>query len=95
MYDQEIGFQPQQWKYRGGDQLHMAMRVFVSSTAEVHCRICLNPEFLRIESRVLTCKHERWRQAAIAQRMGEGGQLNGLRPGPDDQPYVGETQPSP
>ena len=73
----------------------MPVRVFLAGTAEMHCGICCETEFLGFKPGVLAREHERRRQAAIAQRMGDRRQFDGFRPGPDDQPYVGEMQPSP
>jgi hypothetical protein len=95
LHYEEVRCRAQQQKHCSGDHAHMPVRVFVSPTPEAHRGIRLKPEFAGIESEVLAGEHERRRQAAIAQRMGDRRQLDGFRPGPDDQPYVGETQPSP
>ena len=73
----------------------MPVRVFLAGAAEMHCRICFETKFLGLETGVLPSKHKRRREAAIAQRMGDRRQFDGFRPGPDDQRYVGEMQPSP
>jgi hypothetical protein len=44
---------------------------------------------------VLTGEDQRRRQAAPCERVGDGLQLDGFRPGAEDQPDIGETQPSP
>jgi hypothetical protein len=73
----------------------MPVRVFFAFAAEAHRRIRLKPEFGGIQTEVLICEHERRRESAIAERMGDGCHLDCFRPGADDQPYVRETQPSP
>ena len=73
----------------------MAVRVLLAGTAEAHRRIRFKPEFGGFESDVLIGEHERRRQAAIAERMGDWPLFDCFRPGADDQPYVGETQSSP
>jgi hypothetical protein len=73
----------------------MPVRVFLAGAAEMHRGICCEAEFLGLETGVLTSEHKRRREAAIAKRMGDRRQFDGFRPGPDDQPYVGEMQPSP
>jgi hypothetical protein len=79
----------------GRNHLHMAVRVLFAGAAEVHGRIGFKPEFSGTECKVLVRKHERRRQAAIAERMGDGRQFDRFRPGANDQLYVGKTQSSP
>ena len=44
---------------------------------------------------MLPGEDKRRRQAARRERIGDGLQLDGFGPGADDQPDIGETQPSP
>ena len=71
------------------------MRIHFAWAAEAHRRIRLKPEFSGTESGMLVGEHEHRRQAALAERMGDGRQLDGFRSGPDDQPYIGEKQSPP
>src|SRR3954464_3258044 len=73
----------------------MPVRVFLAGAAEAHRRIRLKSEFGGIESGVLIGEHERRRQGAIAERMGDRRQFYSFRSGADDQPYVGKTQSFP
>jgi hypothetical protein len=44
---------------------------------------------------VLPGQHELRRKPERGQRTGDGLQFDGFRPGADDQPDIGRTQPSP
>ena len=95
LHDEEVGRRAQLRKHGGSNHPHMAVRVLFAGAAELHRRIGVEPGFGETERKVLSGEHERRRQAAIAERMGDRRQFDGFRPGPDDQPYVGEMQPSP
>ena len=92
---EEVGCRPQMRKHGGGNHADVAVRVLFAGAAEVHSRIRSKPEFGGIEREVLIGEHERRRQAAIAERIGDGRQFDGFRSGADDQPYVGEPQSPP
>jgi hypothetical protein len=44
---------------------------------------------------MLIGEHQRWRQATVAERIGDRRQFDCFRSGADDQPYVSKTQASP
>jgi hypothetical protein len=75
--------------------LDVSVRIGFAWAAEADGRIGLKPELGGIESEMLVSEHERRWHAAIAERMGDGRQFDGFRPGSDDQPYIGKTQSSP
>ena len=52
-------------------------------------------KLVRPELRMLTGEHERGPAAASGKRLCNRGHLDRFRPGPDDQPDIGETQYSP
>ena len=95
LHDKQVGLGSQPRKQFHGDLLHMPVRILIATTTQAHGRIVLDPEFDWIERRVLIGEHQRRRQPAIAERMGNWCQFDCFGPGADDQPYVGETQSSP
>jgi hypothetical protein len=73
----------------------MTMRVLFAWAAEANRRESGKPELRGIERRVLAGEDQARRESAGGKRMGYGRQLDRFRPGPDDQPNIRETQPSP
>jgi hypothetical protein len=55
----------------------------------------IEPEVGRIERGMLAGQDQCRREAGFGQRVGDGLELDGFGPGPDDQPDVRGTQPSP
>jgi hypothetical protein len=49
----------------------------------------------RIKRGMLPGEDPRGREAALGERVGDGGEFDRFRPGADDQPYVRGLQPSP
>jgi hypothetical protein len=85
----------EQWKQRGSDRANMQVRVFLAWATEPLARQCAEPELFGIEIGMLTGQNERGRQTARGKRRRDRRELDGFRSGPDDQPNVGVTQPSP
>jgi hypothetical protein len=95
LHDEQVGLWTQLPEHGVRNGLDVSVRIRFAWAAEAHRRIRLKPEFGGTESGVLIGEHERRRQTAIAERMGDGRQLDGFRSGADDQPYIGETQSPP
>ena len=72
----------------------MAVWILLAWTAEAQLWEVAKAERPRIEG-LLSRQHERRGQPARGERVSDGRQFDGFRPGPDDQPDIGETQPSP
>jgi hypothetical protein len=73
----------------------MRMRIGFARAVKTDAWIAVEIERFRIETRMLACQDQRGRDSPRIQRMRDRRELDSLRPGPDDQPYVGATQPSP
>lgn len=73
----------------------MIVRVFFASASKPRCRIPIETEAAGIEIRMLARQDDRRGKPALGERMGDRGKLDGFRPGPDDQPNLRGTQPSP
>ncbi|HXS24878.1 MAG TPA: hypothetical protein VN719_11645, partial [Gemmatimonadales bacterium] len=82
-------------KQRHGYGVDVSVGVLLSRTAKPNSGEFMKSELPRIQLAVLAGEHKRGRDAVRQQRTGDGLQLDGFRPGADDQPYVPRTQPSP
>jgi hypothetical protein len=69
--------------------------IALTGAIEPHLLVAAEPELGRIQGRVLPGEDQRGLQAARGERLGDGCKLDGFGPGADDQPYVGDKQPSP
>jgi hypothetical protein len=69
--------------------------VFEARAAKSDRRKGVESELARVEAFMLAGEDEARGYAARFERSGNGPQFDGFRSGPDDQPDVGETQPSP
>ena len=72
----------------------MHVRIGLAGTAEAPLREAIEAETRRIEP-LLVGQDDGRREPAREQRVGQRGEFDGFRPGADDQPNVGRTQPSP
>jgi hypothetical protein len=59
------------------------------------CGEVAQPEILSVELWMLAGEDERRRHASLGEGERNGSQFDRFGPGADDQPDVGETQPSP
>jgi len=73
----------------------MGMRIFLAGAAEDDPGKVAEAEVSRIESGVLAGQDEARNEAARREGAGNRLELDGFGPGPDDQPDVSGTQPSP
>ena len=73
----------------------MGMRVFLARAAEDDPGKVAEAEVGRIESGVLAGQDEARNEAARREGAGNRLELDGFGPGPDDQPDIRGTQPSP
>jgi len=73
----------------------MGMRIFLAGAAEDDPGKVAEAEVGRIESGVLAGQDEARNEAARREGAGNRLELDGFGPGPDDQPDVSGTQPSP
>jgi hypothetical protein len=72
----------------------MGMRITPSGAAEANAREDFQAKFGGFEQ-MLIREDDRGRNPMGHERTGNRPQLDGFGPGADDQPDVGETQPSP
>jgi hypothetical protein len=72
----------------------MDVRVFLARAVERDLREVSQPEAIGVEG-LLPGEDDAWREPARGKRVGDRRQFDGFRPGANDQPDVGETQPSP
>jgi len=82
-------------QHRRRDCPHVLVRVFAARAAKVDRWKGVESELARVEAFMLAREDEARAYAARFERSGNGPQFDGFRSGPDDQPDVGETQPSP
>jgi hypothetical protein len=71
------------------------MRVFFTGTIETTGLQAGEAKGRWIEVGVLARQNEAGGETALKEGGGDGGQLDGFRPGADDQPNVRVIQPSP
>ena len=72
----------------------MGVRISEPGTVEGNAREGFQAEFTGLKL-VLASEDDRRRNPMGEERTGDGLQFDGFGPGADDQPDVGETQPSP
>jgi hypothetical protein len=85
----------QQRKHAAGHRADVGVRILLSRAIEPDARIAAKPEFTQLQRRMLTRGDQRWFNPAPRQRLSDRRQLDGFRPGPDNQPYIRVAQPSP
>ena len=73
----------------------MGVRVFRARAPEGHALELAEPEVRGIECGVLASEDDCRRDAARREGIGNRLELYGFGPGPNDQPDISETQPSP
>jgi hypothetical protein len=73
----------------------MGVRILLSRAIEPDARTVAKSEFAQLELRMLTGDDQRRLNPAPRQRLSDWRQLDGFRPGPDNQPYIRVAQPSP
>jgi len=73
----------------------MAVGVFLAGAVESDAGQGVEPELGGIERGMLAGQDYGGREAPRGQCAGDWRQLDRFRPGADDQPNIGETQPSP
>jgi hypothetical protein len=93
--DEQVWAVSQQRQQRPRDRTHMRVRVFLAGAAERQARKRLEAELAWIEPRMLAGEDQCRCQALRGKRAGNRLELDRFGPGPDDQPDVRETQPSP
>ena len=71
------------------------MRILFARTREADRIDAGEPEVFRIETRMLTGQNQGRLKTVRNQRVGNRFEFYGFGSGPDDQPDIGETQPSP
>ncbi len=81
-------------RQRSADIAHMSMRIRKSRAIQLDALVPPQAE-VRSLQRLLAGENKRRRKAALRERVRNGQKLDGFRPGSDDQPDIGETQPSP
>jgi hypothetical protein len=93
--DQQVRRVGQPRAQRRGDLADMAVRVLLAGAAETLGGKVREPELRDLEPGVLAGEQQARRDPAIRQGSRDGRQFDCFGPGADDQPDVGETQPSP
>jgi hypothetical protein len=92
---QQVGRVCKQRRKRRGHRLDVAVRVLLAGAAERDAGKAAEPELGGIEQRMLSGEDQDRREASRGQRAGYRRELDGFRPGADDQPNVSAVQPSP
>jgi hypothetical protein len=82
------------WRQPPAHVSDVSVRMRPSGAVELGVLIALESEVRRIE-RLLAGECERRRKPALRERVRNGQEFDGFRPGSDDQSDIGETQPSP
>jgi len=95
LHDEEVGYRPNQRPQRPRHGADMGMRVFLAGAGEDDPGKVPEAEVGRFESGVLAGQDEARNEAARREGAGNRLELDGFGPGPDDQPDVSGTQPSP
>jgi hypothetical protein len=93
--DQQVRRGPQQRLHgprNGGD---MGVRVFLTQAAELHAWVVIQAEVGWIEPGMLPGEYQGRHDATRHKGAGNRLEFDGFGPGPDDQPDVSGTQPSP
>ena len=73
----------------------MGVRILFPGAAEADRPIAGEAVVGGIERGMLAGQDQRRPEAALGEGMRDRGELDGFRPGADDQPYVRGVQPSP
>jgi hypothetical protein len=95
LHDNQVGRGPELAEHRGGHGRDVPVRVLLAGAVEIYCREVAKPEILSPELRMLAGEDERRRYASLGEGDRNRSQFYRFGPGADDQPDVGETQPSP
>ena len=93
--DQQMGWPAQVRQQRRRHLADVCVRVFLAEAIELEAAVSRQGRSRAIEPVVLAGEDQRRHDPALGERVGDWGQLDGFRPGPDDQPDIRETQPSP
>ena len=93
--DDEVRRLTQKRQKGAGHRLDMDVRVLVARAIQFDPGEGLQPELVRRQRGMLPGEDQRRDQAVRRKGIGDGFELDGFGPGADDQPDVGETQPSP
>ena len=95
LHDEEVGHRPNQRLQRPRHRADMGVRVFLAGAGEEDLGKVAEAEVDRIKSGMLAGQDEARNEAARREGAGNRLELDGFGPGPDDQPDVSGTQPSP
>jgi hypothetical protein len=95
LHDKEIRRLGEVRQDRQSDGAHVIVRIFPAGAGKVDGWKAIEAELARVQPLMLTGKNQARRYAARFERSGNGPQLDCFRSGANDQPDVGETQPSP
>jgi hypothetical protein len=79
---------------RGRDRADVGVRIFLAGAIERLGRQAIKAEFMGVQG-VLAGENEYGFDPVRGQRTGDGSEFYCFGPGADDQPDIGETQPSP
>lgn len=93
--DQEVGRGTKQRLQGSRNRGDMGVRVFLAGTMEGDPFKFAQPKVGRVEIRMLASEDQRRRKAVRGEGTGNRLELDSFGPGPDDQPDVRGTQPSP
>src|SRR4029453_12376989 len=93
--DQEVGATLEQRPKSQSHRADMRVRVFLSCAAKIDPLKAIEIEFGWIQTRMLTGENEGRQQPISRERARDGQQLDGFRPGANDQPYVRKMQATP
>jgi hypothetical protein len=93
--DEQVRRIVEQRQHCSGHGADMRVRILPSGTAKFDPAEAMEIELARLERRVLSCEDQCRSQPLRPEGIRDGFELDGLRPGPDDQPYVRKTQLSP
>jgi hypothetical protein len=96
LHDQQVGGAASEDRLeRTGDPRGMRMRVFLTGAPEIDCLVGVKAVVGEVKAGMLARDDQRRKEPARCQRVSQGSEFDSFRPGADDQPDVGRTQPSP
>ena len=95
MDDQQVGRARQQRLQRPRYGRDVAVRIWFARATENDRAETRQPEVDWVETWMLSGQDQGRPKAVRKERVGYRFQFNGFWPGPDDQPDIGDTQPSP
>jgi hypothetical protein len=95
LHDQQVGWAGKHGGYCRGDPAHVAMRILLAGAIEPDGGETAQPELCEVEIRMLAGQEQARVETALRETICDGCQFDCFGPGTDDQPDVGETQPSP